>query len=184
MVDQGWTGIAVPEDAGGVGLGWVEVAVLAEAVGAHVAPAPIVQSMIAVDALRDTPWVDAVAGRRCDRVRRGVGASRGRAVRARRPTSRCAGAVTSSSSRTCAQQRPAREPAMDVTREVGWLDPDVAASTRNRSAVATRCSGSSTAVRRRTPPSCSAPRSTCSTSRPSTRRSGCSSTGRSAASRP
>jgi alkylation response protein AidB-like acyl-CoA dehydrogenase len=37
MVDQGWTGIAVAEDAGGVGLGWVEVAVLLEEVGAHVA---------------------------------------------------------------------------------------------------------------------------------------------------
>jgi alkylation response protein AidB-like acyl-CoA dehydrogenase len=58
MVDQGWTGIAVPEASGGVGLGWVEVAVLAEAVGAHVAPAPIVQSMIALDALRETSWVD------------------------------------------------------------------------------------------------------------------------------
>src|SRR5262245_41689482 len=58
MVDQGWTGIAVPEAAGGVGLGWVEAAVLAEAAGAHVAPAPIVQSMIAVDALRESSWAD------------------------------------------------------------------------------------------------------------------------------
>jgi len=30
MVDQGWTGIAVDEAHGGVGLGWVEAAVLLE----------------------------------------------------------------------------------------------------------------------------------------------------------
>ena len=107
MVDQGWTGIAVPEDAGGVGLGWVEVAVLAEAVGAHVAPAPIVQSMIAVDALRGTPWVDGRArGRSRSRASARPGRPRGRAVRARPPTSRCAGAVTSSSSPTSASSGP------------------------------------------------------------------------------
>ena len=80
MVDQGWTGIAVPEDCGGVGLGWVEVAVLAEAVGAHVAPAPIVQSMVAVDALRGTPWVDAVVAGEAIACVGAVGAPRGRAV--------------------------------------------------------------------------------------------------------
>ena len=51
MVEQGWGAIAVPEDLGGVGLGWVEVAVLAEQVGAHVAPAPFVQHVVALDAL-------------------------------------------------------------------------------------------------------------------------------------
>ncbi len=51
MVEQGWGAIAVPEDLGGVGLGWVEVAVLAEQVGSHVAPAPFVQHAVALDAL-------------------------------------------------------------------------------------------------------------------------------------
>ncbi|HEX2383926.1 MAG TPA: acyl-CoA dehydrogenase family protein [Acidimicrobiales bacterium] len=123
MVDQGWTGIAAPEDAGGVGLGWVEVAVLAEAVGAHVAPAPIVQSMIAVDALRDTPLIDPVlAGDDIACV----------AVSGRREV---VPYVASADIAVCRrgdelvvadlrEQRPAREPAMDVTREVGWLDPD------------------------------------------------------------
>src|SRR3954467_4628689 len=58
MVDQGWTGIAVAEDAGGVGLGWVEVAVLLEEVGAHVAPAPILQQIVALDALTGTEWAE------------------------------------------------------------------------------------------------------------------------------
>ena len=39
MIEQGWCGIAVAAERGGVGLGWVEAAVLAEAVGSRVAPA-------------------------------------------------------------------------------------------------------------------------------------------------
>src|SRR3954452_18794468 len=62
MVDQGWTGIALAEDAGGVGLGWVEVAVLLEEVGAHVAPAPILQQVVALYALTGTAWVEPLLG--------------------------------------------------------------------------------------------------------------------------
>jgi alkylation response protein AidB-like acyl-CoA dehydrogenase len=51
MIDQGWTTIAVPESVGGLGLGWVEVAVLLEEVGHHVAPAPFLQHVLALDAL-------------------------------------------------------------------------------------------------------------------------------------
>src|SRR6266496_3834652 len=40
MVEQGWTAVEVPEDRGGLGLGAVEVAVLVEEIGRHVAPAP------------------------------------------------------------------------------------------------------------------------------------------------
>jgi len=123
MVDQGWTGIAAPEDVGGVGLGWVEVAVLAEAVGAHVAPAPIVQSMIAVDALRDTSWSDGVlAG---DAIAC-VAASGRREVVPYAPSAdvavfRRGDELVVADLRS---QRVTREPALDVTREVGWLDVD------------------------------------------------------------
>ena len=51
MIDQGWPGIAVPESMGGLGLGLVEVAVLLEQVGSHVAPAPVLQQVVALDAL-------------------------------------------------------------------------------------------------------------------------------------
>lgn len=51
MTDQGWLGIAVAEADGGVGLGWVEAAVLLEVVGAHLAPAPVLGQMVALDAL-------------------------------------------------------------------------------------------------------------------------------------
>ena len=56
MVDQGWCGIAVPEALGGIGLGWVEAALLIEEVGAHVSPAPILSQLVALDLLADTAW--------------------------------------------------------------------------------------------------------------------------------
>src|SRR4051794_15894806 len=49
MVDQGWLGIAVPEADGGVGLGAVELAVLLEEIGRHVAPAPFLPTVLAID---------------------------------------------------------------------------------------------------------------------------------------
>ncbi len=51
MVEQGWTGIELPEDQGGLGFGMVEAAVLAEQVGAHVAPAPFIENLLAAGAL-------------------------------------------------------------------------------------------------------------------------------------
>ena len=51
MVEQGWTALAVPEDKGGLGLGIVELALLLEEVGGHVAPAPVLQQALALDAL-------------------------------------------------------------------------------------------------------------------------------------
>lgn len=51
MVEQGWPAIAVPESFGGLGLGTVELAVLLEQVGAHVASAPILSQAVALDAL-------------------------------------------------------------------------------------------------------------------------------------
>ena len=56
MVEQGWCGIAVPESLDGIGLGWVEAALLIEAAGAHVSPAPILSQLVALDVMADTPW--------------------------------------------------------------------------------------------------------------------------------
>jgi alkylation response protein AidB-like acyl-CoA dehydrogenase len=52
MIDQGWPGVAVDEDVGGLGLGWVEVAVLLEQTGAHLAAVPFLQQVVALDALQ------------------------------------------------------------------------------------------------------------------------------------
>jgi alkylation response protein AidB-like acyl-CoA dehydrogenase len=51
MAAQGWLAIDVPESEGGLGLGFVEVAVLAEEIGRHVAPAPFISSVLARRAL-------------------------------------------------------------------------------------------------------------------------------------
>jgi alkylation response protein AidB-like acyl-CoA dehydrogenase len=52
MCAQGWTSIEAPGPEAGLGLGLVEVAVLCEAIGRSLAPAPILASIVAQDALR------------------------------------------------------------------------------------------------------------------------------------
>jgi alkylation response protein AidB-like acyl-CoA dehydrogenase len=122
MVDQGWTGIAMTESDGGVGLGWVEVAVLLEAVGAHVSPAPILQQIVALDALAGTEWADGLlAG---DAVAC-VAASATREVVPYAPAASVAVCVRADELVAIDAPESAREPAMDITREVGWLDPAV-----------------------------------------------------------
>jgi alkylation response protein AidB-like acyl-CoA dehydrogenase len=62
LVEQGWPGIAVPEDRSGVGLGWVEAAVLLESVGAHVAPVPVLGQLVAAGALVEASSDGGAAG--------------------------------------------------------------------------------------------------------------------------
>jgi alkylation response protein AidB-like acyl-CoA dehydrogenase len=119
MVDQGWCGLAVPEKLGGVGLGWVEAAIVLEQVGAHVAPAPVLGQMVALDALGDTAWGrPLIAGE-------AVAAC---AARLDEPSVYAPAAdlvVVPEDDRLMAidlrDRRPAAEPAMDVTRQLGWL---------------------------------------------------------------
>src|SRR3954453_8684368 len=56
MAEQGWLALDVAEDEGGLGLGFVEVAVLAEEVGRHVSPAPYLSSVLARQAFAGTHW--------------------------------------------------------------------------------------------------------------------------------
>src|SRR5438105_572646 len=51
MAGQGWMGVEVPEEQGGLGLGMVEAAVLLEEVGRHAAPAPFLSSFLALGGL-------------------------------------------------------------------------------------------------------------------------------------
>ncbi len=115
MVEQGWPGIAVPEGDGGVGLSWVEAAVLAEQVGAHVAPAPIVQHLIALASLRDA---DLVAGDRTATV----AWSGQREVVPFLPSAAVVVAVVGDELHAV-EGGGERQPAMDVTREVAWFEP-------------------------------------------------------------
>jgi alkylation response protein AidB-like acyl-CoA dehydrogenase len=47
MAEQGWLAVERAEDSGGLGMGFVEVAVLAEQVGRHLAPVPFAGTVIA-----------------------------------------------------------------------------------------------------------------------------------------
>ena len=54
LCDQGWLGVALPEDQGGLGLGWVEAAVLCEEIGRHTAPVPYLPSLVALTVLSES----------------------------------------------------------------------------------------------------------------------------------
>jgi len=51
MADQGWLAVERPAEEGGLGLGMVEVVVLCEQLGAHLAPVPFVGSVLCAQAL-------------------------------------------------------------------------------------------------------------------------------------
>jgi len=143
MVEQGWTAVEVPEDRGGLGLGAVEVAVLVEEIGRHVAPAPFLSTLLALGALaragRDD-WAERLAaGEAIGCVawsRSGHGGVRaaGDRIIGRSdpvpfaPSSDVAVVVADTDDGPALygvelgeRQRPRREPAMDLTRELGWL---------------------------------------------------------------
>src|SRR5690349_18627772 len=56
MIAQGWLGVEQPEASGGLGMGFVELAVLLEELGRHAAPAPFASTLLALGALAGTPW--------------------------------------------------------------------------------------------------------------------------------
>jgi alkylation response protein AidB-like acyl-CoA dehydrogenase len=143
MVDQGWLAIAVPEADGGVGLGTVELAILLEQVGAHVAPVPFLPGVLAIDVLRAAGHPDPIGGlvagetvacvawsRQPDAVMVAAdGTLTGRAdptpwapladlalVVAQAPDGPSVHLVD-----LAAAGRPGAEPAMELTRPIGWL---------------------------------------------------------------
>lgn len=135
MVDQGWLGVDVPEDRGGLGFGFVEATVLLEQVGAHVAPAPVLQQTLALWALAGSDegatWVDALlAGdSRATVAWRELTADGDRLSGRTEPAlfaPHADVAVVRSADALWAVDlvehgRPDRQDAMDRTREVGWL---------------------------------------------------------------
>jgi alkylation response protein AidB-like acyl-CoA dehydrogenase len=135
MVDQGWLGVEVGEGTGGLGLGSVEVAVLVEELGRHAAPVPFVSTVLALDALGtagDDAWVarllngDAIACVAWDPA----------APVPYAPSADIAivltddGVYATELGDAASGNRPRREPAMDLTRELGWLHFDPATSRR------------------------------------------------------
>jgi alkylation response protein AidB-like acyl-CoA dehydrogenase len=126
MADQGWLGIEVPEERGGVGLGTVEVAVLCEELGRHAAPAPFVSTVLAIDAFSsagEDEWVDRlVSGDALACVAWDPAAPVPYA-----PSADIAVVIADDAVYAMEiSERPRRQPAMDLTRELGWLAFDPA----------------------------------------------------------
>ena len=124
MTDQGWLGIEVPEADGGVGLGAVEVAILAEELGGHTAPAPFVTTVLAIDAFRET-GADALVERLLNGEARACVAWDLAHPVPYAPSADVA--VVCEPNGVYAVElhaRPPRQPAMDLTRELGWLAVD------------------------------------------------------------
>lgn len=146
MVEQGWTGVELATADGGLGLGPVEVAVLLEEIGRHAAPAPFQSTVLALGALaragRRGPVAALLGG---DAIGCVAWSSRPDAVRAERagtewrltgrpdptpyaPSASVALVVAATDGVPAlfeidlgAGGAPRREPAMDRTRELGWL---------------------------------------------------------------
>ncbi|MGH9111244.1 MAG: acyl-CoA dehydrogenase family protein [Acidimicrobiales bacterium] len=128
MVDQGWLGVDVAEPAGGLGLSFVELAVLAEEVGRHNAPAPFLQSVLALGALGGTSWADPLSEGGAIGAVGWAPAGATRVLVPYAPVADVAVVVVGDEIRMVelsAGGRPGSEPAMDLTRCVGWVDLDV-----------------------------------------------------------
>jgi alkylation response protein AidB-like acyl-CoA dehydrogenase len=145
MAEQGWPGVTVPEEHGGVGMTWVEAAVLLEEVGRHAAPVPLLPSLLAASLLAaaDEPpdeMVGAMArgerfgcvawSARPDTVgaaRRGGGWALSGRIGPVEAASVAHVAVVPAGDGVFAvdleaQGRPPAQPAMDGTRTLSWLD--------------------------------------------------------------
>jgi alkylation response protein AidB-like acyl-CoA dehydrogenase len=141
MVEQGWTALAVPEGRGGLGLGIVELALLLEEIGGHVAPAPLLQQALALDALvtGDGPGelIDAlVSGEAIGTVAFTPLTTNGAAVTGRpepvihAPLARVLIVRTEDELFAVDGIESTAEPVMDRTRSLGWVALDGAPAVR------------------------------------------------------
>jgi alkylation response protein AidB-like acyl-CoA dehydrogenase len=146
MVEQGWAAIALAEELGGLGFGPVEATVLLEEIGRHAAPAPFASTVLAIEALaaggavEDAARLAAGDAIGCVAWSRAPGAvtaeGRGEAwtLHGRpepvlfAPSAAVAVVLAEAADGPAvlavdldAVGRPAAEPAMDRTRELGWL---------------------------------------------------------------
>ncbi len=66
IVELGWTGLAVPESAGGIGSSMAGIAGLVEEVGRHALPSPLIATLCASYVLRETDAADVFLARVAD----------------------------------------------------------------------------------------------------------------------
>jgi alkylation response protein AidB-like acyl-CoA dehydrogenase len=150
LSDQGWIGVEAPERFGGLGLSMVEVAVLAEELGRRVAPVPVLPSLLAASVL----WRAAEEGVAAAEAELGpvLSGERIGAV-ALDPGAPVVGAPSADVLVARVEQdgeealvlvdleragRPPREPAMDLTQELGFVELSGVPVTRIGGATAAR----------------------------------------------
>lgn len=134
MLDQGWLGVATPEDQGGLGLGMVEAAVLLEQTGAHVAPVPFAQQLLAVLATEGTELCGPLlSGELIGTACRTALALNGDGTVSGRTEPVIFGATAALLVAPAGEDLVAvdlsevprsAEPAMDLTRELAWIELD------------------------------------------------------------
>ncbi len=149
MLDQGWLGVAFDEADGGLDLGVVELAVLVEELGRHCAPVPYLPSVLVARAARRAGRRDDVAAllsgatvgtvawsKELDAVRADLDGGTWRLTGRPDPVAyaviadfvvvpaHTADGPALFAVRLDAQQRPARQSAIDLTRPLSWLDFD------------------------------------------------------------
>lgn len=139
MIAQGWTAIAVPESLGGLGLGVVEIAVLLEQAGAHLAPVPLLQQLVAIAALTESVSLPALlAGDTVAAVAHRSVARNDDGTVTGRPEPVIYGAAADLLVVPAGDELVmvdlagldrSAEPAMDQTRELAWVDLDHAPAT-------------------------------------------------------
>jgi len=143
MVEQGWLGVTVGEADGGLGLGAVELGVLLEEIGRHVAPVPFLSTAVTIEVARRAGADDLVAelleGTRtaCIAWSQGTASLRARDGRLSGRSDPVVFAPVADLALVVAPDddgpavfvvdlavagRPATEPAMDLTRPLGWID--------------------------------------------------------------
>jgi alkylation response protein AidB-like acyl-CoA dehydrogenase len=152
MVGQGWPAVAVPDAAGGLGLGWVEAVVLLEEIGRHTSPVPYSPQLLALDALAGHDAHAALASSLVDGSATAAVAWSGRhgalACAADDDSVTLTGRLGPLEGAAVADAvvvvvpdavylvdlavtgRPHPEPAMDVTRTLSWLTLDATPATR------------------------------------------------------
>jgi alkylation response protein AidB-like acyl-CoA dehydrogenase len=131
MIEQGWLGVEQPESSDGMGWGFVEIAVLLEELGRHAAPAPFASTILALAALRGTEWENRLADGAIGAVAWGDESDRQLVPYA--PVADVAVIVHGDAlvvHDLTTGDRPTAEPAMDVTRCVGWIPTDRPGATR------------------------------------------------------
>jgi alkylation response protein AidB-like acyl-CoA dehydrogenase len=116
MAELGWCATVTPESEGGLGLGWVEAAVLLETVGRHLAPAPILGQLVAASVMAEPGLLDG-----------SVVAAVSWDLTAPVPYAPSADVVVAHHDGVVGViDAPRSEPldALDLTRELGWVEPD------------------------------------------------------------